>query len=194
MCSFNALNCYLLKNNVSPYQTKLYRNIISIDFLGHCSAVGQIKDSQPWNSEYKTDGLNWTGAEVRNGRKRIMAKNCHEGFCDSYNYRLRLFLWWIVTKVIHRNTCETENLCHSLGEVVPSAEAVLPSRQTVKSNHSSVAGTAYADLSHPEMGFKKTQRHFFQASLQLIRYITQIYTRNYLIKASLKIILPIRKC
>lgn len=64
MCSFNALNGYLLKNNVSPYQNKLYRNI-SIDFLGHCSVVGQIKDSaMALRIQSRWIELNWYGKGV----------------------------------------------------------------------------------------------------------------------------------
>lgn len=42
MCSFNALNCYLLENNASPYQNKLYWNMI-IDFLGTAVWLDKLK-------------------------------------------------------------------------------------------------------------------------------------------------------
>jgi len=87
--------------------------------------------------------------------KELWLKIVMKVFCDSYNCRLHLFLWRIITKVIYRNTF----LPFLSGDGTFSRGGT-PS-QTMQSNCSSVAGTVYADLSHPEMGFKKTQRSFF---------------------------------
>lgn len=153
MYSFKVFN--LLKNNITPYQNKLCTNI-SIDLLGYYTVVGQMQlESLPW--DYKTDELNQTGAQVRNVCKRVAAKDYHEGFYDSF---------------IANCTCSFDGLtpksfteirfCHSLVEVDGTGGTLLHTNHAEQLLFLGCETVAfYADLRHPEIGFKKTQRYLF---------------------------------